>query len=661
MGVTEIVRTRTLPSAAALAVLFSSAALAASAPALAAGDASLKSVGDLIVDATHQRIYVSDPTSGHIGLADFTGRLTASVADLPGVDGLAMSPDNKLVYAAVPGKHEIVAIDVDNANKVTTYPAGDTVEPRSVAVAAGKIWFGYTVAGKGNIGSLDLTGATPVVALDQDANAWAAAPKLASTPGSPNLLAAADSTAAGLSVFDLTTGKANRTARNDTGNGPTKDLAFAADGKSVITAGAGNAHTIWQTSDLKSIGSYPSAAGANAIAVAANGTVAAGAEVTDGPAIYVFKPGTTKSVRQLGLANADDTTDTLATAGLAWDPTGRNLFAATRNTDGEYGLRVIADATKSVAALTVSVPGTAPRAKALTVTGKLTGDPALAAGTPLSVARIDAESPTGKSLGTKKLGAKGVFSFSDTPLAGGKVTYKVTYKGDANHTAVTKTATVKVNMDATTLSITGGGKTYAYGTKAPFTVRLGKSFKNRTVEVWADPAGTDKPKTLVSKGKVNASGVYTARYSMTRNTAITAVFAGDTRTAAKSAKVSAAARAKVVTTISGAYRKAKIGSDLYYFIHSDHAMSINTTMSMYPGREFLPAVQADAGNGWVSGPAASFIPLASDGTFRDPIKANADIPQGIHLRFRASYIKGHKGDNVNATTNGNWVYFVYTK
>ncbi|WP_369251263.1 hypothetical protein [Streptomyces sp. R41] len=62
------------------------------------------------------------------------------------------------------------------------------------------------------------------------------------------------------------------------------------------------------------------------------------------------------------------------------------------------------------------------------------------------------DSPNGKSLGTKSLGAGGKFSFTDTPPGGGTVKYTVTYARDASHTAATAADTVDVSRATPTLT-----------------------------------------------------------------------------------------------------------------------------------------------------------------------------------------------------------------
>lgn len=140
-------RTRTIATATALAVLFSSAALVAVASGPAAADSAklldVKSAADVLVDGAHQRVYVSDPVEGKIVVTDYTGAVKATLDGLPDVDGLALSPDSGQVYAAVAGLDRIVSVDTSSYTQSASYKLDGAERPRTLAMASGKLWFGY--------------------------------------------------------------------------------------------------------------------------------------------------------------------------------------------------------------------------------------------------------------------------------------------------------------------------------------------------------------------------------------------------------------------------------------------------------------------------------------------------------------------------------------
>ncbi|WP_328920500.1 Ig-like domain repeat protein [Streptomyces sp. NBC_00208] len=664
---------RTLTAATALAVLFSSAALVAGTAGSAAADSSkvlpVKSAGDIVVDGVHQKIFISDPYGGTLIATDYSGTVLATLTGLTGVDGLALSADSGQLYAAVPGDDSIVSVETQTVTRTARYATGDGTDPEHLALAGGKIWFGYGSNDHGDIGSLDLSGAEPVVTLGQDPETdYAVAPKLASTPGAPNVLAAGspDYNGSSLGVYDVSTGTANRTAQYSSGPGVpwlgiTSDLALTPDGSGLVTANPGDHHRLWRTSDLTDMGSYPSAYHPDAVAIAPDGTVAAGTSSPYDPDLYVFTPGTTTAVRQYDLPDTDDSIsggDEVVPGGLAWEPGGSRLFAVTSNSKGDRALRVLTDPTKSAPTMTVTAPASAPRAKSLTVKGTLKATLPLPAGTPLTVTRTDMESPSGKSLGTKALGTNGAFSFTDTPPAGGKVTYKVSYAGDATHTTASASASVAVSRATPSLTLNHNGALYSYGTDVSFTAHLGTTYKNRTVEIWADPFGTDKPKKLVKRGTVNSKGNLSATVDMTRDTTVTAVFAGDARYASKTAKSIAYAKVKVSTSVAKQYRTAKIGSTSYAYFHKKTDPVFTTTMTYYKNRSQKLSLEIYYQGKWYDA-GWEYFKLGTSG--KSVVTLGGTHDTGYRMRMRSSYVNNSSGDNVNSTTHGAWKYFIFTK
>jgi hypothetical protein len=268
------------------------------------------------------------------------------------------------------------------------------------------------------------------------------------------------------------------------------------------------------------------------------------------------------------------------------------------------------------------------------------------------------ESPKGKALPAATLNANGTFSFTDTPPAGDKVVYTVGYPGDTGHTAASGTDTVAVSRQTPALTLSKNGKVYAYGTDVTFTAHLGTTYKNRTVEIWADPFGADKPRKLVKKGTVNSSGNLSVTLDMTRDTTLTAVFAGDARFAPKTTKSTAYARVSVSAAVSKYYKTGKIGSTKYYYFHKNNTSVYTTTMSYYAGREQLLQLQVYYQGRWYDA-GSDYFALNSHG--KSTVGLEGPGESGVRARVRASYIKGgNDGDSVNTTTHGSWKYVYFT-
>ncbi|MFF9806685.1 Ig-like domain repeat protein [Streptomyces coeruleorubidus] len=663
---------RTLPTATALAVLFSSVALVATGAGSAVADSSttlpLKSTGDIVVDGVHQRVFISDPTAGQVVVTNYAGTVVGTVGSLPGVHGLELSPDSGTLYAAVHDATAVVAIDTATATETRRWSTGQGAGPAYVALAGGKLWFSYGASGDGNIGSLDPNATDPGVTLGQDTSrTFYEAPILDASPGAPGMLAAGapGQSPVELAVYDVSSGTASRTAYafdpGSTGGGNLQDLAVTPDGKDVVTAsGAPYYQAVYKLTDLSADGKYVTNTYPNAVDIAPNGDVAAGTFSWYDPDVHVFKPGTSIPLRQYDFPNTGNSSgaDTLAPAGLAWAPDESKLFAISENDNNVYSLRILDAPTKTSTTLTANAPATATRAKPLALTGTLSSSAAFPTGTKVSVTRTDDESHSGKPLGSATVAADGSYSFTDTPPAGGKVTYTVTYAGDADHAGATASASTTVAKTATTLTLTNNGKVYDYGRDVTFTAHLGTTYKNRTVEIWADPYGSDKPNTLVKKGTVNSAGDLSATVRLTRDTKVSAKFTGDTRYAPKTVTNSVYTRVKISTSLSGYYKSATAWNQKYFYFRQSKDPVHNTTMSMYPGRKYQLQVQRYSDGAWRT-TTAEYVALDRYG--KDAVTLDGTPPVGPRFRIRSSYIDPTSGDNVNTTTYGAWKYFVFTR
>ncbi|MEU6349038.1 Ig-like domain repeat protein [Streptomyces sp. NPDC047072] len=652
-------RRRSISSATALAVALSSVALVGGVAGQAVADSAkvlpVKSVGDMVVDGVHQRVYVSDPTSGQIVVTDYTGAVKATLTGMPGVTGLVLSADSGQLYAAVKGDDRIVAVDTQTAAPVQSYPLGEDA-PIDLEVVDGRIWFS---SGNG-LGSLDVTGAEPVVhhAEGGDASLYGSS-LLAADPAVPGVLVAGN--AGDLAVFDVTADGATVRAkgRMDTG---VKQIDLTPDGKQVLTSwadGGGYGIGAYAATDLAQQTSYPIDAYPNAVRVAPDGSVAGGSFSWYEPDVHIHRPGDPVPTREYDFPNTGNSSgaDTLVDGALAWAPDASRVFAVSVNTYDTYTLRALTDPTKELPTLKVSAPAKSDRAKKLTVTGKLTSKTALPAGTALTVTRTDLESPKGKALAAVRTKADGTFSFTDTPPAGGKVTYKVSFAGDATHAAGSGSDAVEVSRKATSLTLNNNGKLYPYGKDVTFTAHLGSTYKNRTVAIYVDPFGPDKPKKLVKKAKVNSKGNLSAVVDMTRDTQVTAVFDGDARNAPKTVKSTGFAKARISMSVAKYYKTGKIGSTKYYYFRKNTDPVFTTTMNYYTGRQQYFELQVYYQGHWYDS-GAEYFALATNG--RSAVTLEAPGESGIRARVRSSYINGDSGDTVNSTTRGGWKYFLFT-
>ncbi|MER6156895.1 WD40 repeat domain-containing protein [Streptomyces sp. NPDC001868] len=653
-------RIRTLPAATALAVLFSSAALTAGTAAPAAADSSrpiaVSSPSDTVVDAKHQRLFISDRDSNKIVVTTYAGVVVGQITGLAQVRDLELSPDGATLYAALFGADKIVAIDTATRTQTAEYATGTNTDPSRLAFAEGKLWFAYGDQWDSGLGVVDLTAETPTVTLDLAAgHDYASPPQLYADPDNPGTLVALD---AGISsgpviVYDISSGTPVIRVSANKGGFP-NDAALTPDGTHLVVAGNNNrALTEYRLSDLEQTRTFAVPDEPMGVDIAPDGTVAATISDFDGKGdTYVFAKGAEQpaSVRDLHPSSLWNDN------GVVWAPDGQKLFALT-SSSGATTFHVVDAPRKYTGTLTVNAPSTATRAKKLTVSGKLTSNLALPAGTPLTVTRTDMESPKGKSLGTKTLGTGGKFSFTDTPPAGGKVTYKVTYAGDADHTAVSASDAVEVSRATPTLSLDKNRKTYAYGADVKFTAHLGTTHKNRKVEIWADPYGSDKPNKLVKSGTVNSKGNLSVTVDLKRDTKLSVKFAGDARYKARTVTNTVYTKVKISSSISGHYKTRTAWGQKYHYIRKSKDPVLKTTMTYYPGRQQRLQLQFHYQGAWQDW-GSEYFPLGTSGG--SDITLTGTPTTDVRLRFRSEYHDTTSGDNVNTTTYGAWKYFIYT-
>jgi hypothetical protein len=324
------------------------------------------------------------------------------------------------------------------------------------------------------------------------------------------------------------------------------------------------------------------------------------------------------------------------------------------------GTHLPATATTSVqvsrmaSTVTLAGPASATRAKPLTITGKLASPLALPAGGKVSISRVDLDHPAGTTLGTAAVGADGSFAFTDTPATGGPVIYRASYAGDYTHTPASATTSVAVSRTTPALTLTNNGKTYAYGQTASFTAHLGTTYKNRVVEIWADPDGTDQARRLVKRGTVNSSGNFAASLKLTRNTVVSAVFTGDSRTAPRTVTATVGTKVSLALKLSRYYKTAKLSGQTYRYYHAGTSAWFGTTMTGAANRRVYVQLQRYTKSGWKTWDSRYF-------DASDTLYLSGSGLKGARLRVRIAYVKGSSGDSLNTSTWTAYQYLTFTK
>ncbi|MFI2639888.1 hypothetical protein [Streptomyces sp. NPDC018610] len=411
----------------------------------ASGTAAAQAQGGIVLPlrshwqtrADSRHVYVSAPGDDAVLATDHDGQVVKKVEGLDGARGMAESADESTLYVALPDADAISVIDTATLTETQRISTGAGTEPESLALAGGRLFFGYqaTVFSAG-IGSVAIGEATPAVSLD-DNPVWYGKPRLASSPGAPDRLVAAESQGAlGMRVYDVGSGTLQETAYSDA-VGDVEDVAVTPDGSSVITANGSNYyHQRWRLSDLTEEAQYDTGPYPNSVAVDSHGTVAAGIVAGGEWDVYIFRPGETAPYRTVALSPgyAD-----LLDRGVAWSPDGNRLFTTRFPYSGEVVLDIVTDLDKASSTITLSAPATNPVGTPVTVTGKLTSLVPFPEHMAVVVTRNGVELPDAT------VGPDGTFNFSDTPPDWSTYPqYTVTYAGDARH--VPGTATVMVEF-----------------------------------------------------------------------------------------------------------------------------------------------------------------------------------------------------------------------
>ncbi|MGV9557723.1 hypothetical protein [Streptomyces sp. NPDC003401] len=388
-----------------------------------------------LADSRH--VYVSAPGDDAVLVTDHDGQVVKKVEGLDGARGMAESADESTLYVALPEADAISVIDTATLTETRRVPTGADTGPENLALAGDRLFFGYqATVFDGGIGSVTVAGTTPTVSLD-DNPVWYGKPRLASSPGAPDRLVAAESQGAlGMRVYDVSSGTLRETVHSEA-VGSVEDIAVTPDGSSVITAnGSDYYHQRWHLSDLTEETRYDTGPYPNSVAVDSHGTIAAGIVAGGEWDVYIYRSGETAAYRTVALSPGY--TDLLA-RGAAWAPDGNRLFTTRFPYSGEVVLGIVTDVAKASSTITLSAPATNPVGTPVTVTGKLTSLAPFPRRKAVTVTRNGVELPD------VKVGRDGTFRFSDTPPEWNRYSqYTVTYAGDDRH--VTGTATVMVEF-----------------------------------------------------------------------------------------------------------------------------------------------------------------------------------------------------------------------
>ncbi|WP_326665464.1 choice-of-anchor D domain-containing protein [Streptomyces canus] len=334
---------------------------------------------------------------------------------------------------------------------------------------------------------------------------------------------------------------------------------------------------------------------------------------------------------------------------------GTYTYAASYAGDGTHeaaSTSSLVQVSKLATSVTLAAPATATRAQKLTVTGTLSGSP-FATGGVVKVTKTDLAHPSGIALADAKVASNGSFTFTDTPQIGGANTYKVAYGGDISHKPGSSTATTQVSRAAASVTITADHSTYNYSQSAKITAHLGTTYNSRTVAIYAKPFGGTS--VLVKSGTVDSHGNLTASYKLSRNTTLSAVFAGDYRYAPKTAARTVHTHVRISEKLSGYYTSTHYGSTLYRVYHHTAKEQLDATVTPNKAGQCIKfRVQRYYSGAWHTQTTTPCSALSSASAGRHKMALTSSV--NSRFRIAAEYVHSSR-DNTNLSTWGAWQYF----
>ncbi|MET8147595.1 YncE family protein [Actinoplanes sp. NPDC049668] len=637
----------------------------------------ITSFGDIAVDAVHKRVFISDPDSGKVVATTYQGHKLGELSGLAGVTGLALSADSNLLYAAAQADHAVVALTTETVTEAARYPVPATVALSDLAAPVnGKIWFSAKVGFDGTFGSVD-TATDKVDLYDADVIGLSEPPALSSGSSAPGLLVVGKVSGSGGNalVYDVSSGAAELKLTTSVFGEYGKDVAIAGDGAHLIHLVSGK---VFRTAiaDGSQARVWPGLSSLSGVDVAQDGRVAISSmNATPETDVYIYRDGADTPESSFALpAPASRSDHSVLNRSITWEPGGSRLFAVTGDHADEYWLYTLNDPDPVVPDPTVppipdpvypriqlQIPASGRPNMPVTLTGTISvnGSP-LPTGTELTVSRDYNVAPGKTRLGTVRTNAAGAFSFTDTPTVEGFAAYLVEYAGDDTYAAVVEITTIDIRRLEPKLALTRSpsSNVHSYGTTVNLTATLGTTHKNRVVEFWIDPSGTDQPKRLIKRVAVNAAGKASASVKLTRNSRVFAAFTGDDHYYAKSVPVQLYTGVSASTKLSRHYKTAKIGKTKYQYFRKSKDPLITHTVTAYPGRKVRTIIQVRSGGSWQLWSSRD-TKLSSTGKASFTFVTGARV--GKRFRVRVEYLNGKSGDSLNHTTAGAWKYFTYTK
>jgi hypothetical protein len=308
------------------------AASSGGAPAITSATLSVHGFEAMAADTKHDHLFVAGGYSDtSLLVTDFSGAAVGTIPVGSRVSSLALSPDRRTLFAALPDADSIAVIDTASLTKTAVYATGTGTSPTYVAAVGHDAWFGYGQPAQAGIGFLDRHHGTVTLTREP---AFYAAPKLTASPAAPGVLLAGEASVEPSIVeeFAIASGAPVLTAATDPWTSPDgcenfQGFAITPDGSDVVTAcGWPYAAESYSLDGLANDGAYETGPYTSSIAIADKGQIAVGLNPSSGTNLDLFSPGGANPTASFTLGGGLSVYQTVL--GLAWVSHDRELLAA---------------------------------------------------------------------------------------------------------------------------------------------------------------------------------------------------------------------------------------------------------------------------------------------------------------------------------------------
>lgn len=506
------------------AAIFTVPAVAAPVPI------NVPSYVDMAVDEAHGNVYVTSGNAGSaITVLNVNGGLKTTIEGVVGAWDVVMAHDQSVAYVAIKGQHAIGVID-PATNTLTKIDLGSTACPVSLAQVGDVMWFTYEDCASGagsQLGSLRLGDGTVTLDLgyfDRIVSSSALTDRMIARTGY-NFV-----------VLDVSGGATTAPVAGATTSSYTVyDYTITPDGSQMIaTDYSPYQHTGYSTTDLTKTAVYGSDAYPSAVAVRADGMVAAGSAGYYSPDIYLYRQGVSTLWRSYDFG----TTDALiVNRGLEFGATDLYVIVSPPG-GGNYRFMRITPRRQSTLAVSTSAStydfGATAQVRVHLTSGSVTNRTVNIYSQPYGHAKVLVKSGVVDASG----------NMSATVAVARRTTFTATYAGDAGYDPATAARAVavraKVVMAITKVVGTSSGyklvrvgsTPYAIGTVSPN--HAGDCVRIQIQE----PSGTSWAYTRTSTcrrlNSLSRNGIYfNSTWTVGARARVRLFWDGDTENAAK--------------------------------------------------------------------------------------------------------------------------------